>query len=173
MRQFRYRCGWRRTAERRFGFPCPATRGDGFLPDLKAGASSGRIGEETLGLVRAAPIDVPALDRRRLAEYAAAHRNRRADSDAEDRGSYVASPARVEDVPTAVRSRWEVDYLRHVRTPYDSLLADLRGRVGRVQAELLLRRRVYTAIAARYPDLSAECDRQLARRVAIDAEEPP
>ncbi|CAM3986322.1 hypothetical protein NOGI109294_21170 [Nocardiopsis gilva] len=128
--------------------------------------------DATLEMIRAAPIDVPDMDRRLLAERAVAHRNRRVDSDAEDPGLFPF-PARVEDVPTAVRHRWEVNYLRHARTPYDSLLADLRGRVGRVQAELLLRRRIYAAIAACYPDLSEECDRQLARRIIIDRDEPP
>ncbi|WP_344162147.1 hypothetical protein [Nocardiopsis rhodophaea] len=128
--------------------------------------------EATLGMIRAAPIDIPDLDRRLLTEYAVAHRNRRVDSGAEAPGLFP-SPARMEDVPIAVRHRWEVNYLRHARTPYDSLLTALRGRVGRVQAELLLRRRVYAAIAARYPDLAGECDRQLARRIIIDGGEPP
>ncbi|MGA4864631.1 hypothetical protein ACPB9J_18505 [Streptomyces lavendulocolor] len=57
--------------------------------------------------------------------------------------------------------RWQVDYLRHVLSRYDTLLDGLFGATGRAEAERLLRARVYGAIARAYPRLAAECARRV------------
>ena len=64
--------------------------------------------------------------------------------------------------------RVTVNYLRHVRTNYDELLASLHGKVGIEEAKELVRERVYEAIASTYPDLAAECSRQ--ERARAEAE---
>ncbi|MFG3505261.1 hypothetical protein ACGF5F_07055 [Streptomyces sp. NPDC047821] len=56
--------------------------------------------------------------------------------------------------------RWQVDYLRHALSRYDTLLDGLFGATGRAEAERLLRERVYGAIARAYPRLAAECARR-------------
>ncbi|MEU0719153.1 hypothetical protein ABZ498_18490 [Streptomyces lavendulocolor] len=58
-------------------------------------------------------------------------------------------------------ARWQVDYLRHVLSRYDTLLDGLFGATGRAEAERLLRARVYGAIARAYPRLAAECARRV------------
>lgn len=116
--------------------------------------------------IRAAPIGLPSLDRRRLALRAVEHRNRHVETVTLLGSGPAPETARLDDdLPAEVLHRWEVNYLRHVLTPYDRLLTGLFGRTGRVEAETLLRRRIYAAIAAHYPELAAECDRQLAERL--------
>ncbi|RST09106.1 hypothetical protein EF905_30100, partial [Streptomyces sp. WAC05374] len=56
--------------------------------------------------------------------------------------------------------RWQVDYLCHALSRYDTLLDGLFGATGRAEAERLLRERVYGAIARAYPRLAAECARR-------------
>jgi hypothetical protein len=60
--------------------------------------------------------------------------------------------------------RWKVNYLRHQLTDYDHFLDDLFGLTGKAEATRLLRIRVYAAIGKAYPDLAAECRRQLSAR---------
>ncbi|MDS1269040.1 hypothetical protein RIF23_01885 [Lipingzhangella sp. LS1_29] len=122
----------------------------------------------TLDLIRRRPITLPALEREQLARRAIEHHNEALIR----KGTPIRrcpSPNHPEDIDPQQLRQWEVAYLRTVLTPYDALLAALSGRVGRVEGELLVRRRVYTAIAVRYPHLARECDRLLAERVRIDA----
>ncbi|MFB6900240.1 hypothetical protein [Streptomyces hydrogenans] len=60
--------------------------------------------------------------------------------------------------------RWQVGYLRQALGRYETLLDGLYGDTGRREAERLLRRRLYEAIAAVYPALAREC----ARRIALE-----
>lgn len=62
--------------------------------------------------------------------------------------------------PAGALVRWQVDYLCHVLRRYDALLDGLFAATGRAEAERLLRRRVYEAIARAYPRLAAECARR-------------
>lgn len=125
--------------------------------------------DSTLEKIYSTPINVPYLNRSLLAKRAVTHRNHRAGEQTQD---LVSPLSHIEEIPETVLQRWEVNYLRHVLTPYDALLADLHGHVGRVEAEVLLRRRVYAAIAERYPHLALECDRQLAERLSIVPQKP-
>lgn len=60
----------------------------------------------------------------------------------------------------AFLARITVNYVRHVLTPYDGLLAALKGKVGVKVAKELVRARVYDVIAATYPHLATECSKQ-------------
>jgi hypothetical protein len=56
--------------------------------------------------------------------------------------------------------RITVNYVRHELTAYDRQLEDVVGRVGVQEAVRTIRRMVYATIAATYPRLAAECERQ-------------
>lgn len=56
--------------------------------------------------------------------------------------------------------RITVNYIRHVLTHYDQAIEETAGRVGKMDAINLLRKRVYGAISEAYPDLAGECERQ-------------
>lgn len=60
--------------------------------------------------------------------------------------------------------RLSVNYIRHNLTTYDTALEEVAGRVGIADAVKAIRRKIYEAIAARYPELAEECSRQMARR---------
>ncbi|SEC13019.1 hypothetical protein [Streptomyces sp. TLI_105] len=72
-----------------------------------------------------------------------------------------SAPAPV-PAPSGALVRWQVSYLRHALSRYESLLDGLYGEIGRGEAERLLRRRLYEAIAAAYPSLAGECRRRIA-----------
>lgn len=57
-----------------------------------------------------------------------------------------------------------VNFVRHELTRYDEHLAELFGRIGKEAAVFAIREKVYGAIAAAYPYLAAECQRQLDER---------
>jgi len=60
--------------------------------------------------------------------------------------------------------RIKVNYARHNLTIYDKQLQALFARIGRDEGLRLIRKKVYAAIAAQWPDLAAECRRQMIRR---------
>jgi len=78
------------------------------------------------------------------------------------------SPA-METTDRRFLDRITVNYLRHVRTNYDELLASLHGKVGIEEAKELVREQVYEAIAEAYPDLAPECSRQERARADADS----
>jgi len=63
--------------------------------------------------------------------------------------------------------RITVNHLRHELSSYEAELAALFGKTGRAEATAVIRKRVYRAIADAYPELAAECGRQLTRRTAM------
>ncbi|WP_377271362.1 hypothetical protein [Peterkaempfera sp. SMS 1(5)a] len=117
-----------------------------------------------LDRIAAEPVEVPRLSRGELAEEAVRHRNRRDRERAWDRPGHIPDPAVVATVDPATLTRWQVDYLRHRLTRYDALLDGLYGGAGRTEAAQLLRARLHDAIARAYPELAAECRRQLTGR---------
>ncbi len=128
------------------------------LAGARRSAAAGVLAERrraaVLAAVRAEPIEVPRLPAAELERRAARHRHlltpRGPDGDglAAD-GSLV---------------RWQVGYLRQALARYETLLDGLYGDLGRREAERLLGRRLYAAIAAAYPALAREC----ARRIALE-----
>ncbi|MFJ3901717.1 hypothetical protein [Streptomyces sp. NPDC090025] len=118
----------------------------------RGSAMVGRAAENrrraVLAAVRAEPIEVPRLAGPELERRAVRHRHLLG---ARGPGA-VAAGAMV---------RWQVGYLCHALARYETLLDGLYGDIGRAEAERLLRRRVYEAIAAAYPHLARECGRRL------------
>lgn len=99
-------------------------------------------------------IDVPRIDDDKLTELACNHYN---DLWA-DRGKShkYADPS---DDPEFL-DRITVNYLRHVGSKYESLLCEMFGKVGVAEGYARLRGRILSAIAASYPALRRECERQ-------------
>ncbi|MFF9852234.1 hypothetical protein [Streptomyces litmocidini] len=139
-----------------------------------AGIHAERRRAAVLAAIRAEPIEVPLLPRPELERRAARHRHllgaRSPGPDpaaapggtpggaaaASASGSAAAPP------PAGALVRWQVSYLRHALSRYEALLDGLYGEAGRGEAERLLRRRLYEAIAAAYPSLARECRRRIA-----------
>ncbi|MEU3076844.1 hypothetical protein [Streptomyces laurentii] len=114
-------------------------------------AAAERRRRAVLASIGAAPIDVPRIPATELARRAVRHRHL-----LEPHG-----PGGPGGVTAGAMARWQVGYLRYAMTRYDSLLDGLYGDTGRTEAEQLLRRRVYEAIAAAYPHLAQECRRRM------------
>jgi hypothetical protein len=102
-------------------------------------------------------LDVAKLRRKAIANYNS-HREERAVSGVRER-DWDWTPA-TESSDEAFLARITVNYVRHVLTPYDGLLAALSGKVGVKEAKELVRARVYDVIAATYPHLATECSNQ-------------
>jgi len=106
--------------------------------------------------VRSWTIVIPALQPDRLQSRAIRHYNALWTT----RGHYDKC-ATIHDDPEFLE-RITVNYLRHACTDYDDRLVELYGAIGATEARPLLKRRILTAIAATYPALAAECQRQAA-----------
>ena len=65
----------------------------------------------------------------------------------------------------AFLSRITVNYIRHSLTAYNKYLQEVAGRIGVSQAIGTIRRRVYAAICATYPEYAEECQRQIQFRL--------
>jgi hypothetical protein len=65
----------------------------------------------------------------------------------------------------AFLSRITVNYIRHSLTAYGKHLQEVAGRIGVSQAIGTIRRRVYAAIGATYPEYAEECQRQIQFRL--------
>jgi hypothetical protein len=66
--------------------------------------------------------------------------------------------------------RITVNFIRHNLTEYDEVLEQVAGRVGVNDAVKEIQRKIYQAIAMRYPFLEEECRRQMARKEALAEE---
>ncbi|MFI8826148.1 hypothetical protein [Streptomyces sp. NPDC053431] len=122
-----------------------ATAGRG---SAAAGAGAERRRRAVLAAIRAEPIEVPRLPAAELERRAVRHR-------------HLLGARGPGGVTAGAMVRWQVGYLRHALSRYDTLLDGLYGDTGRAEAERLLRRRVYEAIAAAYPHLAHECGRRM------------
>ncbi|MFE1902233.1 hypothetical protein ACFW96_00990 [Streptomyces gardneri] len=114
-----------------------------------AGMYAERRRAAVLTAIRAAPIEVPLLPGPELERRAVRHR-------------HLLGARGPGDTPRGALVRWQVSYLRQALARYESLLDGLYGETGRGDAERLLRRRLYEAIAAAYPALAQECLRRIA-----------
>ncbi|MEU8541372.1 hypothetical protein AB0C52_15510 [Streptomyces sp. NPDC048717] len=127
-------------------------------------AAAERRRRAVLAAVGAAPIEVPRIEVAELERRAFRHRHRLEAArgpGGSGQGTRPGGKGRGAGrgmVPSAM-IRWQVGYLRYALTRYDCLLDGLYGDTGRAEAEQLLRRRVYEAIAAAYPHLARECRR--------------
>lgn len=143
-----YRLARVRATERSAAFEKAAARAARRSAAARLGAQRRR--ERMLRLIAGEQIVVPKLTSAVLTARAVRHRDAR-QGDATD-------PAKLDP---RILDRWKVNYLRHQLTTYDTALDELFGQVGRADAERALRRRVYSAIWNAYPELAAECQRQL------------
>lgn len=66
----------------------------------------------------------------------------------------------IEHLPDNVLHRWEVNYIRHELTRYEKLLGQIRGLVGTRDIYTVIKGEILDKIAAAYPWLKDECDRQ-------------
>jgi len=109
-------------------------------------------------------IRIPRLPQEKLFGVAVDNRNAQAEWHAAGRGHVDHADAGVSWADTAALQRWAVNYLRHVETDDDWLPDSVAGRVGVVEARLLIGERVLDAIVGQYPYLAADCARQEAQR---------
>ncbi|MFF0479242.1 hypothetical protein [Streptomyces sp. NPDC004284] len=145
------------TVERTPGFAGAAAR-------CRARASASGVHAErrraaVLTAIRAEPIEVPLLPGPELERRAVRHRHLLGARSPGPRREGAPSEAAA---PAGALVRWQVSYLRHALSRYEWLLDGLYGETGRGEAERLLRRRLYEAIAAAYPALAQECRRRIA-----------
>lgn len=112
----------------------------------EAGAEARR--RAVLAAIRAEPVDVPRLPAAELERRAVRHR-------------HLLGARGPGGLAAGALVRWQVSYLRHALSRYETLLDGLYGATGRAEAERLLDRRLYGAIAAAYPALAAECGRRI------------
>ncbi|MEU5218185.1 hypothetical protein AB0G79_18560 [Streptomyces sp. NPDC020807] len=132
-----------RTAEFALASRLSASRSAGV------GVHAARRRAAVLAAIRAEPIEVPLLSGPELERRAVRHRRLLG---AREPGAAEGPASR----------RRQVDYLRYALSRYEWLLDGLYGDTGRAEAERLLRRRLYEAVAAAYPDLAEECRRRIA-----------
>ncbi|MGW6566365.1 hypothetical protein [Streptomyces sp. NPDC054975] len=118
---------------------------------VEAGAERRR--RAVLAAIRAEPIEVPRLPAAELERRAVRHRQLLG-----ARGP--GGPGAPGGVAAGALVRWQVTYLRHALSRYETLLDGLFGSTGRAEAERLLRARLYEAIGAAYPHLAGECRRR-------------
>lgn len=83
---------------------------------------------------------------------------------------YDFDPVAVTGADQAFYERIEVNYLRHEGTEYDEELETYIGATGVRDAVDMVREHVYGLIAAEYPHLNNECDRQLDDRRNMELE---
>lgn len=62
-------------------------------------------------------------------------------------------------------NRITVNYIRHNLSYYDEKLERLFGKVGKMEAYIILNKKIYAKIGDIYPVLSEECKRQLDRKL--------
>lgn len=79
-----------------------------------------------------------------------------------DRG-HEYEPASRDSSPEFLQ-RITVNHLRHNLSNYEARLDALFGRVGKQEAYRILNAKIYERIAAEYPMLKEECERQLRRK---------
>ncbi len=135
-----------------------------WMQERDARRAAARRGQER-ALVEAVELvsDVPRMPLAELHGLAVENYNERLLERMSRRQEWGKRPASVGSEPTFL-ARLSVNYLRHVRTPYDAVLRrlDRLGQPGR-DAAIRVKRRVLDAVAIAYPELAAECARQLAK----------
>jgi hypothetical protein len=119
-------------------------------------------------------VSVPVLDRDELVRRACRHYNRRKEEVAMDRAERGQetdyTPATADSSPGFL-DRISVNFLRHALSSFEDELAAVAGRVGVTDAYRAITRKVLDAIAAAYPHLKAECERQYAAKFPAGASE--
>lgn len=131
--------------------------------------AANRRAVQLVAQIRDMPIQLPALP---LSMITAAAIRRYNDANADRIAAGTREPAST-SCEAGFLHRISVNYLRHRASRYDRMLNEIAGLPGVRDAYLVLFERMMLAIAARYPELAAECQRQLERRAAIGASLAP
>lgn len=136
---------------------------------LKMSASAKKTAEsrrrDLLDELSRLSISIPQLAMRELIFRACKHYNALAlERDKDSRADI--------DSNKAFLDRITVNYLRHEMSIYEDSLDQVYGRIGADAARGKIRMKVYEAIAETYPELAAECTRQLAYRSAATVNIP-
>lgn len=143
-----------RVVEAEGGPAFTSRRASGKRRSAVSAAAADRKRAGLLAGIRGVSVTVPRMDRDKVIRQACAHYNALAG----ERGRYDAAAG--PDADPAFLERITVNYLRHELTGYEQELADLYGLTGRPEASRLIKERVLDAIAAAYPWLAGECQRQ-------------
>jgi hypothetical protein len=112
--------------------------------------------ERMLAWAQALQVSVPVIAWDRLVERSIKHYNHFHFESEKFASLGTSSPEFLE--------RLTVNYLRHECSRYDELLEQAFGQVGTGDARRIIRQKVYGVIAATYPHLADECERQTQRR---------
>lgn len=143
----------------------------GFAADRETATRRRESGRKATATKRAAmlahlarvAVSVPVLDREELVQQACQHYNRHKEDIAIDRAERGQetywSPATVDSSPGFL-DRICTNFLRHALSSFEDELAAVAGRVGVADAYKEITRKVLDVIAAAYPHLAAECERQ-------------
>ncbi|WP_326599613.1 hypothetical protein [Streptomyces sp. NBC_01803] len=124
--------------------------------------ATARRRREALEAIRTAPADLPRLSPAELTARAVQHRNVRDAERATLSWGHRPRPVRAESASPGELARWQVEFLRDTLAPLVLLLEALPPGGSRTEGRRLLTGRIYGAIAAAYPALTAECRRQRA-----------
>lgn len=114
-----------------------------------------------LAAVETLQILVPVYEQAALTRAACEHYNGRQAAREWQEWSEPATPQSHPDF----LARISVNMIRHALTSYEEELEQMYGKVGVREAYRQINAQVYAAIAAAYPTLAEECQRQLARKV--------
>jgi hypothetical protein len=142
-----------------------AARARAGLRSQRAKATAARKAEELTAQARSMAITVDRLPPDQLRRRAIMAYNRWHEPLSLERG-YDHEPASESSDPSFL-VRITVNFVRHSLTAYDHSLAAAAGKIGVHAAVAIIRERVYQAIAAAYPDLADECQRQLSDRQGL------
>lgn len=83
---------------------------------------------------------------------------------ADERGDFDYQQATVNSDKEFL-NRITVNYLRHRCSPYEKILDKIEGKVGTKEAYTLLNEKIFQKIGETFPELKAECDRQLEEKI--------
>ena len=138
--------------------------------ELMLRVESGAAGEESVVLpeirkARSQKIRFPDWSRSKLKKEAVKAHNRhwkqkQASLPEGNPVKYVDKMASTEDEPRRLK-RMVVNYLRHEQTDYDDLMKEFDNYERGEEAKLIFKRRLFTAIQAKFWWLADEADRQL------------
>jgi hypothetical protein len=123
--------------------------------------------EKILSTMESLNITLPELSQQELIEHAVQNRNAQIPDWKIEQGDVRL--CQVEEIRSwpeadAFRDRICVNFLRHGATSYDRILRILEGKIGKDDAQQILREKVFAAIAESYPYLREEVVRQLEAR---------
>lgn len=126
----------------------------------KGKAAAERRAQALLAQAKTIHIVVHPLPKKELLYASLEHYNSRQEQLSYERDWFKWSHAD-EGAPPNFLERIQVNFLRHQRTFYDSILVRLFAKSGGPRARLIVTQRIFEAIEALHPWLAAECRRQL------------